>query len=484
MADQISEWLQRKTTLIHTTDITHRMKLLPTKKGGGVISNFDTNLIMANIIFRRFVSLIILLIFPIISYSQTSPHVFVQSYFRTDGTFVNSHYRTSPNETMYDNFSTIGNVNPYTGKAGWIEPYNKIITFSKKIPSNSKKVRRVNFQKVFHYLKQKDLAKFAHSTRKLSTSLKSFLTGLYYFNDNDFQKANKVFRDVVAQTLNKNDYLWLEAVYWQNLSGKYVDADREIESLNQFILKNQSNPKAIITQVKSVKNPLNSFIKNVILFKELVDQHQYSEAISAYDSIVVYAKGDEKIYFNENRDDVEQLLKYKQNFDNALKNDHIYFPYPEFLSLFQQFYDNGFVSKEILLRNGFEFKEKIHLNTSQQDSVYFRVLTDLKNNSKVAFLSFEIDSAVSHLSKIYLMTLKLSDEDAFKYYKLLINHSYNLRINESILFDDNSGTDYTEFLHYNKKIVAGYSLVNNIYSVYFYAVKGKSGFINFETKFK
>jgi hypothetical protein len=42
----------------------------------------------------------------------------VNGYYRTDGTYVQPHYRSSPNNTVYDNWSTRGNVNPYTGQVG------------------------------------------------------------------------------------------------------------------------------------------------------------------------------------------------------------------------------------------------------------------------------------------------------------------------------------------------------------------------------
>lgn len=44
--------------------------------------------------------------------------VHVKGYTRKDGTYVAPHVRTSPNKTRNDNYSTRGNVNPYTGKAG------------------------------------------------------------------------------------------------------------------------------------------------------------------------------------------------------------------------------------------------------------------------------------------------------------------------------------------------------------------------------
>ncbi len=42
----------------------------------------------------------------------------VRGYTRQDGTYVEPHYRTTPNNTRGDNYSTQGNTNPYTGQAG------------------------------------------------------------------------------------------------------------------------------------------------------------------------------------------------------------------------------------------------------------------------------------------------------------------------------------------------------------------------------
>jgi hypothetical protein len=42
----------------------------------------------------------------------------VRGYTRRDGTYVAPHQQTNPNSTKRDNWSTKGNVNPYTGKEG------------------------------------------------------------------------------------------------------------------------------------------------------------------------------------------------------------------------------------------------------------------------------------------------------------------------------------------------------------------------------
>lgn len=44
-------------------------------------------------------------------------------YVRKDGTYVAPSVATKPNDTKLDNYSTKGNVNPVTGKAGTVDPY-------------------------------------------------------------------------------------------------------------------------------------------------------------------------------------------------------------------------------------------------------------------------------------------------------------------------------------------------------------------------
>ena len=46
----------------------------------------------------------------------------VKGYTKKDGTYVAPHMQTNPNSTKTDNWSTKGNVNPYTGKPGTKSP--------------------------------------------------------------------------------------------------------------------------------------------------------------------------------------------------------------------------------------------------------------------------------------------------------------------------------------------------------------------------
>ena len=48
---------------------------------------------------------------------SVKPHVTKQGIYKPPS------YRTSPNSTKMDNYSTKGNFNPYTGKSGTVDPY-------------------------------------------------------------------------------------------------------------------------------------------------------------------------------------------------------------------------------------------------------------------------------------------------------------------------------------------------------------------------
>lgn len=47
----------------------------------------------------------------------------VKGYTKKNGAYVQPHYRSSPNRSKFDNWSTKGNYNPYTGKKGTVNPY-------------------------------------------------------------------------------------------------------------------------------------------------------------------------------------------------------------------------------------------------------------------------------------------------------------------------------------------------------------------------
>lgn len=48
---------------------------------------------------------------------------YVNPYTRSDGSYVQGHMRSDPDGNPYNNYSTRGNTNPYTGERGTVSPY-------------------------------------------------------------------------------------------------------------------------------------------------------------------------------------------------------------------------------------------------------------------------------------------------------------------------------------------------------------------------
>lgn len=57
------------------------------------------------------------------SYGQNNESHYTRGHYRRNGTYVEGHRSSNPNNTTSDNWSTKGNYNPYTGKQGTRNPY-------------------------------------------------------------------------------------------------------------------------------------------------------------------------------------------------------------------------------------------------------------------------------------------------------------------------------------------------------------------------
>lgn len=63
--------------------------------------------------------------------SAVSADQSVRGYYRNDGTYVQPHYRSSPDRSYNNNWSVSPNVNPYTGEQGTRQP-----TYNDRSPNN------------------------------------------------------------------------------------------------------------------------------------------------------------------------------------------------------------------------------------------------------------------------------------------------------------------------------------------------------------
>ena len=49
---------------------------------------------------------------------ETQADQFVRGHYQSNGYYVQPHFRSSPDHSVYNNYSTFPNVNPYTGRIG------------------------------------------------------------------------------------------------------------------------------------------------------------------------------------------------------------------------------------------------------------------------------------------------------------------------------------------------------------------------------
>jgi hypothetical protein len=74
---------------------------------------------------KFFISIIVFLFCFSLTFAQT----WVNGYYKKDGTYVPGHFRSNSNNTSFDNYSTKGNINPFTGEKGYKDPYGSSNSF-------------------------------------------------------------------------------------------------------------------------------------------------------------------------------------------------------------------------------------------------------------------------------------------------------------------------------------------------------------------
>jgi len=75
---------------------------------------------------KKLLATILLILFLLVSIVEfADAAVRVRGYYRrSTGIWVQPHYRSSPNRYKWDNWSSWGNYNPYTGRRGYIKWWN------------------------------------------------------------------------------------------------------------------------------------------------------------------------------------------------------------------------------------------------------------------------------------------------------------------------------------------------------------------------
>ena len=63
-------------------------------------------------------AILVVTLITMVSVTVANADVHVRGYYRSNGTYVQPHYRSDPDGNRSNNWSTYPNVNPYTGRRG------------------------------------------------------------------------------------------------------------------------------------------------------------------------------------------------------------------------------------------------------------------------------------------------------------------------------------------------------------------------------
>lgn len=69
------------------------------------------------------IALLLILSYSLISVPSAEALQRVNGYTTKRGTYVAPYYKSTPNKSKFDNFSTKGNINPFSGKKGIVNPF-------------------------------------------------------------------------------------------------------------------------------------------------------------------------------------------------------------------------------------------------------------------------------------------------------------------------------------------------------------------------
>jgi len=171
-----------------------------------------------------------------------SNHVKVDGYYRSDGTYVNPYYRTAPNKTNKDNFSTRGNVNPYTDKSGWIYPDNH--------------------HNVPNYPSMNSLS-YNSSTLDVYTTIKS--SGQLWKEPNQFNLIMAISKDTKVKVIGYEEGFWKVIAYDGTIGYIYnstISINHRMYELKENTNKQASNNYSLSNRTSYKTSPIYTTLKS------------------------------------------------------------------------------------------------------------------------------------------------------------------------------------------------------------------------------
>jgi hypothetical protein len=425
--------------------------------------------------------------FCLINLFSQNADVFVNGYFRRNGSYIPPHFRTTPNNSLFDNYSTRGNYNPYTGKPGWIDPYSKLSsTAYQAIPH----FYQPNFDNLFTYLNKKDSYHYYKIVDGFDYEYKLFYTALFKFNYNEYEEANKTF-DILRKIKGANSFIHEESNFWFEISYKYLDAEREFEELYSCLAKYNVDDKYEVLAMKlnNVRNPLNFYHKYSIKFSTDWHRHKYIDAKRSLDSLIAYSSKTElhdSLVANYNVI-VENMNNMQNTLDTRL-NGTYYYPVDSLFENLRYYLISKKTPSYQLKMAAFNLST---IECTTEDTSFMRSLNDTSNTTdkvaKIDFLTFHTHLFPSGTT-IGIVLLKFYDDSSYLIYKNYLSEFPKFHsANNSIAFKFNKPDINKEDLEYliNNALIAGLTKkelegpiirkYKKEYSFYYYCILDSSG---------
>lgn len=361
--------------------------------------------------------LIVFISFFSFTYLFAQSDVFVNGYSTKNGTYVQPHFRTAPNASMFDNYSTKGNFNPYTGKPGWIDPYSKVSSsYYRSIPYSYRRY----YENLFIYLNKKDSHNYFKIVDAFDYQYKLFFTGLFKLNDNETKEANQIF-DILRKNKGVSRFVSEESNYWFDITSKYLDANEEFENLYASSEKfdKDGNYQALEKQLNSVRNPLNFYYKYLIKFTTDWHRHKYVDAKNSLDSLIVYASDTElqDTLLSSHDAIVANLNNMQKTLDTRL-NGTYYYNIENLINNLRYFLINKKMPIADLKEACFELLKD---ECTDEDTMFHRSLNDTSylnsGMAKYDYLNFHIHVSKKYGDTIGVISLQFFDDSSYLFYK-------------------------------------------------------------------
>jgi len=383
-------------------------------------------------------------------FSQTNPdHVYVRPYIKNDGTFVQGHYRTKANETNIDNFSTLGNINPYTGKPGWIPPdtYYPTSYSDQYIDLGLESLKAGDYYQALKY-----------SDKVTDSEIQNLIRFRAYHGAGDFKNSLYYAKAVRNQTRDFERTKTMDE--WIQSLELMIEATNELEiktdRYNRAI--ESADYKTAISEASTIKSILLNQIKYIYLAYAYEMDRQYQDAINYYNQCIHFESDSETIKGYRTRIEFcEKSLKYPKANTNLKFKDIVeillFHAKDEYSDLDNYLREYGFKISDLKNKSIKIGYERITDNPEKIELLIF--VEDIMNDStKIKIVSLE------HSSYEYKKQL----EKDFKYYRYrkdnvtgpLSNFVGNEYAFESLILFDGVRTNASEMY-----IFGGYLFITN-----------------------